>query len=105
MTLTKKQFDELCRTLIKRDGVDLYPSMEERRSRITSVVTPNGKVFIKQTPEGLHVSTPGYKGIWTIYQQPCNPEDTSRCIWRPAEAIKILPFIKRRLILDLLSTI
>ncbi len=100
------EFERLVRRLLKRDGNDLYPSRDEHYARLVGVMTPEGKVYIKETVAGLHVSTPNYgrdknRRLWSVYHW---ERDSGRVLsWDPDEARKVMPYLERRLVLDLLA--
>ena len=93
------RFDYLCHRLLNLNGNNLTgrPGVW-----LTSLKTSEGTVYIKQTPKGMHVSTPNYLNGWTIYER-----KTPGTIvhWFPDRAAEIVPLLEKKLALDLLADI
>jgi len=97
-----KRFAYLCDKLLEVYGNDLYPG-KGKLARLAAVMTPEGKVFIKATDEGIHVSSPNRPAEWTIYNW-LRASDMV-CIWNGPGADKVAVQIEKKLALDLLADI
>jgi len=100
--IDQARFDYLCRKLLLHFGNDLYPE-SRLDARLAAFVTPDGKVFVKRTEAGLHVSSPDYDLGWCIYHILTLSDEVAR--WDQDEANKAAPFLEQKLALDLLADV
>jgi hypothetical protein len=105
--IDQARFDRLCRKLLLHFGNDLYPEGVYPTSRIYARLatfnTPDGKVFVKITEAGLHVSSPDYNLGRCIYHILTLSNEVAR--WDQDEANKAVPFLEQKLALHLLADV
>jgi hypothetical protein len=100
--MTPEEFSDICRQYL-----DLHGSRLDAHSAtpcLAVVPTPEGNHYIKYTSTFFSVSTAGYGsdgGPRLIYW--FGRGATTASSWLPDEATKLLPHIKRRLVLELLA--
>ena len=92
--MTPTEFRDICDTYLDTFGVRFYSSIEI--PIIAAVRTPYGPCYIKRTREFFSVG-----GKQRVYFRTRDGRPVST--WLPDEADALLPYIERRLVLDLLA--
>lgn len=72
-----------------------------RVARLTTVETPEGTIFIKENEEHFHISTPGYSGNWSVLSW--SKVSESLVCGDSIEASRWIPYLERKLVLDILA--